>query len=251
MRRLRLVTFALLLGAALLGCKKKAEKPPSPSLAPLSGQPWLAELEVAGFGSAKLALPLGARRPRPLLIALHGDFDRPEWTCGSYRHAAGSSAFVLCPRGEPRGQERFGLGPVADTTRELRAALPALKTRFGAHVASGSVVLAALGPSVEHAIVTALQEPSFFARLVLVDGSLRRFDPAGATRYGQGGGRRVLVLCTFGGCEPDVETRVRALRPHGVDARLVRVEQARGLDSEAVKTLAAEWRWVVSGDTRW
>jgi hypothetical protein len=250
--RLRILPTAILVaGVSLFGCKKHAPKASPVLLDPLAERSWLVPLEVPGFGAAQLAVPLGARRPRPIVVALHGDFDRPEWTCGSYRHAAGVKAFLLCPRGVPRENGRFGLGPTAETARELRAALPALKARFAQHVTPGSVVLAALGSSVEQAITIALQEPSFFSVLVLVDGSLRRFDAAGVTRYGQGGGRRVLMLCSSGGCEPDVEARIRALKPQGVDARLVRTQAEAGLSSEAVRALAKEWPWVIAKDPRW
>jgi len=231
----------------LAACSQKPRT--STELPPLQEKSWLVDLEVPGFQAARVALPLGARAPRPLAVALHGEADRPEWACGSYRSAVGSRAFVLCPAGVPLSDGRFGLGPSERTTAELRAALPALKTRFGKHLARGAIVLAALGPSAETAFELALKEPSFFAHLVLVDAPLVRLDAAFAARFGAAGGRSVLVVCGEGACDETAEQRVRALLPAGVNAKLAR-HAGRGLDATATATIAKEWSWLVANDPR-
>lgn len=248
----------LLLGSVSAGCRgdrgrgAPASASAGSALAPLRAPSWLVALDVPGFGSANVAVPLGARSPRPLVIALHGDADRPEWPCGSYHHASRARAIVLCPRGVPRpDSDRFTLGPVVDTARELRAALPALKARFDAHVAKGPVVLAALGPSVEHAIEIAREEPSFFSYLVLVDGSLARFTTPIMHRFAREGGKRVLFVCTRAGCDANVAGRALALRSMGVDTRVERLDRATALDATTVSALRKHWDWIVEGDARW
>src|SRR5688500_18592409 len=53
--------------------------PSPPELPPkLSGEP-LQDLPVPGYGVAVVSMPLGAREPRPVVLALHGNYDRPEW----------------------------------------------------------------------------------------------------------------------------------------------------------------------------
>lgn len=247
----RLFASALLAVIALAGCRGGKKSDPKASLPPLAASSWLVPVETPGFGSALAALPLGARSPRPLLIAIHGDHDRPEWACGSYRRIAGGKSFILCPRGLPLGDQAFTLGAPANTADELRAALPALKARFRAHVASGSVVLAGLGPSVEHAIDLALEEPKFFSHLLLVDGSIQRFTLPAATRFGAAGGRRVLVVCSAGACDSDVEDRLRTLGPSGVTTRVVRPARGHGLDAEMVAALRTEFPWLISDEPRW
>ncbi len=237
--------------SGLFACKRAPRARPG-QLEPLSAASWRAPLAVPGFLPAEVALPLGARAARPLLIAIHGDADRPEWQCGSYRGVVRSKAFILCPRGVARdGGERFTLASESDTAAELRAALRQLKKRYGAHVARGDVVLAALGPGVQHALALAVEDPSFFARLVLVDGSTRALTSAVATRFGQRGGRRVLVLCTPAACDGDVDERVRALRPTGVDTRVIHLPSGHGLDPVTTSRLAKEWSWLVADDARW
>ena len=235
----------------LLGCHGQKKSSASKGLPPLTASSWLVPLEVRGFGQALAAVPFGASAPSPVLIAIHGDHDRPEWACGSYRSVVQRRAFILCPRGVARPDHEFTLGTSVNTADELRQALPALKARFGAHVAAGSVVLAGLGPAVEHVIELALKEPSFFSHLLLVDGSTRRLTLPAATRFGAAGGRRVLALCSPGACDADVEDRLRALGPTGVAARVVRAQRGHGLDAEMVKTLRGGFAWLVSGEQRW
>jgi hypothetical protein len=247
----RLVARALCAVIALAGCRGGKKSEPKTSLPPLAASSWLVPIETPGFAPALAALPLGARSPRPVLIAIHGSHDRPEWACGSYRGIAGGNPFILCPRGPSLGDQAFTLGTTANTAAELRAALPALKARFRAHVAAGSVVLAGLGPAVEHAIDLALKEPKFFSHLLLVDGSIQRFTLPAATRFGAAGGRRVLVVCSTGACDPDVEDRLRTLGPSGVATRIVRPPRGHGLDADMVAALRAEFPWLVINEPRW
>lgn len=263
--RLYKCLFPLLLSLCFFssGCQSRARRPSSSSaLTPLAAPSWLAKLEVPGFGESRVALPLGATRARPVVIALHGDADRPEWPCGSYRDVVRDRAFVLCPRGVPVNGGRFGLGSVQQTREELRAALAKLKGHYGAHVAHGAVVLAALGPAVDQALALALEEPSFFAYLVLLDGSGERFSAPRMKRFAEGGGRRVLFICTRLGCDSDraqggsselssTTGRVLALRSMGVDARVESVPSAVGLDGHATATLKKHWAWLVADDPRW
>lgn len=236
----------------LASCRRSRDGGKSPPpIPPLAASSWLVSLEVPGFTEAKVAVPLGVRRPRPLVVALHGADDRPEWPCGSYRHVA-RSAFVLCPSGPPGSNDRFALGPFEATRSELRAALPKLKARFDQHLAKGAVVLAALGPSVEQAISLALEEPTFFSRLVLIDGPFARFTVGPAERFGRAGGVRVLFVCTTGAaCEADASERVLLLKRAGSDARAATTERGQGLDGETTALIAREWAWLVSGDPRW
>ncbi|MFZ5895228.1 MAG: hypothetical protein ACOY0T_29475 [Myxococcota bacterium] len=240
------ITFGLALGCS---SKRKAPKPGA-ALASLSAPSWLVPLSVTGFAESRVAVPLGAQSARPLLIAIHGAHDRPEWQCGSYRGITHGRSFILCPAGVPQA-EVFTLGSPEDSARELRAAVAALKAKFGKHLARGSVVLAALGPGVDHALALALEEPSFFSHLVLVNGSFARLTPAFATRFGQLGGKRVLAVCGPGACEADTDLRVQSLRPGGVESRLVRVERGQGLDADVASVIEKQWSWLIASDSRW
>lgn len=229
-----------------------AAPPPNDRLEPLRSPTWLIEFPPGPAAGTRVVVPLGARAPRPLVIALPGSADRPEWQCGSYAHASAGTAFVLCPQGFPvRSTDRFTLGTLEQTTATLRAGLPVLKERYGRYVAKGPVVLGALGPGVDYAIDIAREEPSFFAHLVLVDGSLARFSAPIVTRFAKAGGKSVLFVCTRVGCDDNVAGRALALQSQGVAAKVVRLEHATGLDGATAAALRREWSWLVDGDPRW
>ncbi|HEY1534788.1 MAG TPA: hypothetical protein VGF76_12245 [Polyangiaceae bacterium] len=194
-------------------------------MAPLLAQSWLVELEVPGFASAKLAVPVGATGPRPIVIALHGVADRPEWACGAYRGIVGGKPFVLCPRGVKRkdlsaAEDRYTFGSADDTSRELRAALTALKSVYGAYVAAGSVTLAGFELGADHAAQIALQEPSFFSRLVLVAASKEAWPSSAASLFGRQGGELVL-LASGAARQSDVTWQAALTRRGGAEARAI------------------------------
>ncbi len=202
--------FALLLALLTAGsaCRSKpkpqpatgSSTPAAPHLAPLSANSWLVDLDVPGFASAKLAVPVGAKQPRPIVIALHGVADRPEWACGAYRGIVGGNPFVLCPRGVKRkdlsaSEDRYTFASADDTARELRAALTALKHEYGMYVAAGPVSLGGFEVGADRAAQIALREPSFFSRLVLVAPSKEAWPSSLASLFGRQGGELVLFGC--------------------------------------------------------
>ena len=187
---------------ACSGCKHEKPKDGDryahrPKLTPLEASSWLVELDVPGFGKAALAVPLGAKSPRSIVIALHGSADRPEWACAALRSIAGPAPFVLCPRGVPRADfaasdPRYTFGTSDDTARELRAALGELKRRFAAYVAPGPVVFSGFELGADHVAWIATQEPSFFSRLLLIEPSPASWPSSQAAMFGRAGGQRVL-----------------------------------------------------------
>ncbi len=233
------------------------EPPPAPEapqpLAPLSESSWRVPLPLEGYGDAVVAVPLGARRPRRVVVALHGDADRPEWQCGSWRGIAGGDVFVLCPRGVRRmdveGSPRFTFGTFERTEQELRLALKALKQRYGKHVASGEVVLTGLGVGATHALRLAKQEPAFFSRVVAIEGDTEQWTAATAAAFASRGGKRVLFACAHVPCEKLGVRNVLFTRRNGGDARLVVAgPKARGFDAHFTSLVQQQWSWLIGKD---
>src|ERR1019366_5566203 len=111
------------------------------SLSPIPPEPLFTNLTVPGFPDAVVALPNGARTPRPVLIVIHGSGDRPDWNCDAWRHITSDHGFVLCPRGEyvpkesGRGDDRrYTHTGGAYLRLHLDAALTALAARFAGYV---------------------------------------------------------------------------------------------------------------------
>lgn len=246
-----LLLLALVLASAACGHKRSSR---GKVLPPLVAASWLVDLDVPGFGKAALAVPLGARAPRPIVIALHGPADRPEWTCSAFRAAAGPEPFVLCPRGIlrsdlPANDARYSFGSVSDTTRELHAALVQLKSRFGAHVASGAVVLAGFELGAEHAAAIAREEPSFFARVVLVDPKPSTWTASLAAVFGRQGGQRVLFACASPACREEYQLRAALTLQGGAEARVLALSES-ALGPTAAGELKSVWPWLVGSEQK-
>lgn len=248
-RILRLVPWAVCVAALALGVIGCSGKPKARQ--PLSAPSWRAELAVQGFGAATVALPLGTREARPIVAVLHGAADHPDWQCGSFRGVFGGRAFIVCPRGVARPDGRFGLGTVDDTAAELRAALQALKTRYDGYVAPSPIVLVGYGEGAEHAAELARQEPTFFARVVLVDGNPAAFTSSASTIFGRKGGKRVLFFCSTADCHGNGAMRALLLNRAGAAAKAVKHDVGPFLDQRFSDALKGELPWLLEGDVRW
>jgi hypothetical protein len=255
---------------ALGGCRRKAQQtasassvPPSAAastlpaakLAPLSASSWLVDLDVPGFGKAALAVPLAATEPRPIVVALHGAADRPEWACGAWRGIAGPAPFVLCPRGTQRDDFaapdlRYTFGAAAAVAAELRAGLTALKHEFAAYVAPGAVVFAGFELGADRVATIAQQEPTFFARLALIAPAPGAWPSSQAALFGREGGERVLFAC---GPAERASTDFKAVltRRGGADAQAVFLgDRPPVLDAASVRLLQGHWSWLSAPVTR-
>jgi len=225
-------------------------------LPPLAASADLVELPVAGHGAAVLSVPRGATSPRPSVVVLHGDSDDPERHCALWRRIAGHSAFVLCPRGSPREDAssrapRFSFVSAAAVEQELRAALAALKARHQDHVAAGPVVLVGYSQGAAFALSIGLLEPSFFNRLVLVEGGYEQFTPSVAARYADRGGRRVLFACARPACREKTVGSVHLAQRSGMQSRRVFVPDAgHAHEGPLTDLLLREGPWVLSDDER-
>ena len=255
----RAYDFALILAAlaACSGCKHASRRhshpgassssAPVPLLAPLAVNDWLVPLDVPGFGAAQVAVPSGARGARPVLIALHGNADRPEWTCGAFRGIAGPAPFVLCPRGVlradlPAADARYSFGSTDDTARELRAGLTELKRKYGAYIASGPVIFGGFEVGADLAVAIARQEPVFFSRLLLVNASTGTWPPSHAAIFGRQGGARVLFAGTAAQRDALVMEGVLTRRG-GAEAKSL-VLASPDLGPASVNQLAEHWAWL-------
>jgi hypothetical protein len=234
---MRAATSLLLLALASTGCGKKPSRTTPDAgvgLAPLAAESWLVTLP----GGARASVPLGAQEPRPLLVALPGAVDRPEWECGSWRGISRARPFVLCP-------------PSADEPA-LRAALKELKQRFGRHLAKGPVVLTAVGASAEAALRLWREEPAFFARVVLIEGTHPSLGSTEARGIVERGGRTVLWVCADPDCRARAERDALFFRSAGGMARVLPAPaESRGLDGRLAAALEQEWGWITQGDSRY
>ncbi len=224
-------------------------------LPPLHAQSWLVSLTVPGHAPASVAVPLGATSPRPVLVALHGAADRPEWQCGTWRGVT-AVPFIVCPRGVPAdavgAPQRFTYANAEQLRRELRAVLQALKDRFGEHVASGPIVIGAFGRGAELALPVLREEPAFFSKVAFIEGGVERWSSSHAALFAEGGGERALFVCGRPSCGAVAARAAEWTKRAGADAHLVYVGPASAAwEPKQARQVRAVWDWLVGDDPRW
>ncbi len=218
----------------------------APSLPPLDGAP-LVTLPVEGFGDAVVSVPVGASSPRALALALHGNFDRPEWQCDVWRRITRGEVFVLCPRGVPRRDvpkemDRWEWSSLAKTKAELVAAVGALRARYPQHVRPGRLVFtgfslgAILGASL-------IREPELgVGAAVLVEGGYNGWTPAKA-KASQAHLKRLLFVCGQTDCRNAYRYRLAGLfeRAELLSSMVADVKAGHTYDDPLATLVQAEW----------
>ncbi len=223
----------------------------------LTGEP-LQELPVPGFGAAVVSVPLGARTMRPVVIALHGNYDRPEWQCEVWRDITDGFPWVLCPRGVPRGDapksaDRWTYTTAAKVTEEVRGALAALTERFPKHVDARAPVFTgfSLGAILGVHLLAASDALPRVQSAVLTEGGYAGWHKARAEAFAARGGARVLFACGQSACRQASKQTAKALEKQGVQ-----VEIASGgdightYDGAVAQAIRERWAWLTGGDAR-
>ncbi len=230
----------------------------APSIPPPADQGQLVPLDVPGFDAAVVAVPAAAKPPWPLVIATHGNYDRPGWQCEVWHQTLAARAFVLCPRGIPRPDS-----PRADDTRfhyrsnevlerELDAGIAALGIRYAAHLAEGPILYTGFSLGAIMGVKIAARHPKRFPWLILVEGGHDAWTSARVKAFAEGGGKRVLFACGQKGCQLAAKRAARKLEAAGVGTR---IELSPGLGHSyggpISKLVRNNLAWVLEGDERW
>jgi len=212
-------------------------------------------LEVDGFRAGVAFVPEFVPKekaaPRPVVVALHGNYDRPEWQCEVWRGIVGDGAFIVCPRGvprsdAPRAEDRWTWNGLAATEREVDAALAALEARYSERVSKGPRVLVGFSLGGTMAARIATRRPDLYPRVVLVEGGSDAWTLAVARRFLKGGGVKVLGACGQPACFPHFRNLDWAFRTAGLPFRVVGSRRAgHTYDGDVASAVAANWRWLV------
>jgi len=222
--------------------------------APLGGVPEQLELFDAKDRVGIVSVPLGAREPRPIMIALHGGSEKPERACPAWRGITEAYPFVICPRGWGGNESRLGWRNPSDTNQRIARAVAATKETFGSWVEdTRSLVLAGFSMGGSQVALVARRDPQTYRLIVVGDSA---YDPRAALAFAgewvTGGGERALFLCTTSGCEPSMRGAARKVAQEGALARLnIAPTQVHGLSELAVQSMRRDWAWLVEGAEGW
>lgn len=176
-------------------------------------------LKVPGFNDAMFVSPSErSSAPRPVVIVLHGNFDRPEWQCKMWQSVASWYGWILCPRGvrtpwatlaEDRWTYRGGAKKVSG---EMMAALTALESRFPGAVTRDGAVL--VGFSLGAILIPELIQlhPDWFDTVFLIEGGLKQLDRYLLSMKQRGVERIGLAMSTAGNRQKASEMRIKIKR---------------------------------------
>jgi hypothetical protein len=224
--------------------------------APIAAEAPIVDLPVAGYDAARVAVPVGARGKRPIMIAAHGLGDFPEPHCDLWKSIVADRAFVLCPRGYKGGGNGYTFGSSANLAAEIDAGVAAIRERWPDDADPGPILYTGFSLGANYGIDVITKNPSRYPRAILIEASPGRWSAASAKAYSEGGGQRILFACGQGWCNSDakrtsdllddrVQTKTtHAKNPDGTDVG----HTSHGLVGEDLKR---ELGWVTEGDPRW
>ncbi len=224
---------------------------------PLEASSPFVSLQISKFRDAVVSLPLGATGKRPVMVALHGNYDRPEWQCEVWRGITKGFPFILCPRGipradAPRSEDRWTYLGVFEAAAEVRAGLEALRTRFPEHADEGPVLYAAfsLGAILGASVVK--KDAGKFPRVVFVEGGHEKLSAASAKAYAKAGVTKLLFGCGQPACSTVTKGALPWFEKAGVEARVANGGKVgHTYDGPVAQAVGAQWTWLVDGDPRW
>ena len=219
------------------------------------------ELDVPGFQPAVVSLPRATSGRRPLLVAAHGAWDRPEPHCQLWRRVTNAHGFILCPRGQrthrhtPPEHAAYFYPDHYALAREVLAAIQALSDRYPEQVDPSAAVWAGFSQGAIHGALVVVLHPKQFPRAALVEGGngfFNEWSRFAARKYARGGGERVLFGCGSPYCVRTAQRCAGYLKPTGVEAL---VAHAHGAGHSYGPTMQEQLRehfaWLVAGDPRW
>ena len=207
-------------------------------------------LEVPGHRAAVFVAADGGGA-RALVVALHGNFDRPEWACAAWDRIVRRRAFLLCPRGEPRadapGLDRWQLPLAGPLAREIAAARRALAARHPGALDEGPDVYVGFSQGAHRIARFALTTPARYPRVQLVEGGDALWSGPGAAARP---GARVAFVCATAWCARRGRGAVAALARGGAEARLERRPGAHHELDVMEPAIRETFEWRVRDDAR-
>lgn len=249
-----------LLGLCLSSCAPLETEARPPEALPRSSVE-LQLLPVEGHNPAIVSVPPDDGRPRPLLVATHGAWDRAEPHCELWQALLGERAFILCPAGQrtdnrvPHEHAAYYYPDHYALDEEVRAAVTALERRFQTRLDATRAVYTGFSQGAIHGARVIANRAAQFPRAALVEGGNGFFDEwsaHAARRYRAGGGERVLFGCGSPACVRTAERCAGYLLAAEVSAEVVHAEGAGHSYGGAMQdALAASFDWLVEGDERW
>lgn len=157
---MKVVLQALCISLAISGCARvetargeprETTSAPLPAAIPRGPEPvtlerlegaTLERLDLAGGKHAFVAVPVGAREKRAVVVGVHGAGDRADWSCSEWQAVTAGWAFVVCPEGvrHPRDPNALVWSSAEAIASAADESVRALRVRYGAWVDDGPLI---------------------------------------------------------------------------------------------------------------
>jgi predicted esterase len=219
------------------------------------------ELPIPGHEAAVVSVPKVGTGRRPLLVAAHGAWDRPEPHCALWRRLIGRHAFILCLRGQrtlrhvPHSHAAYYYPHHFALAREALAAVEALAARYPEQLDPSAAVFAGFSQGAIHGALVVVLHPKVFPRAVLIEGGngfFNEWSPFAARKFAQGGGKRVLFGCGSPACVRTAARCAGYLERREIETRVLHAKGAgHSYGSLMEAQLRENFSWIVSDDPRW
>jgi hypothetical protein len=241
-----------LFSVALSVLAPAASAAPAPAPA-LEGAP-LERLELEGGGHAFVAVPVGARDKRIVVVGVHGAGDRPDWSCTEWQAVTAGWAFVVCPVGAPHPTEpnTFVWSSAEAIASSSDKAVRALRARYGAWISDGPLVYGGWSQGASLASQVIASRPGTYDRAVLVEVGHTPLDAgAVAANLLAGGVRRAVVSCSSWKCRSFARDLEGAARRRNLPVRVNDVGiRGHWFDEPVYRTLGPTFVWMVDDERR-
>lgn len=220
--------------------------------AALSGT-WIEPLfDPAGKPAGMITIPLGAREPRPVIVAMHAASGRPDWMCGTTRDIAGPRPFVVCPHpiAEVTRMASWGDGP--SMRLALERAMGSAMAKYAAYMRLDDIVYFGHSQSAMHAgeALAASPRGTVFHSVLLYEGAPASTREAANMLKGAGVSRALVVSGQEGWASAHRSLAVELARL-GVEARYVHAGGDHYFAGPAIPSLRENLRWLVRGSGAW
>lgn len=217
-------------------------------LSPLAGSKGTVKLDLPHFGSATVVVPVGTRWSRPVIVAIHGRSDSPELNCETWRVVTENSYFVLCPLSRASYHDSASKSEAEPTdveslANEIREGLLVIRKRFGRYVSRNEVVLAGYDTGAGKVVPIAMQNPTVFSVLWLMNGGFKEWASALSTNYAQRGGKLLGIVCSDLACDAEITRVAASAHAAGLKTALVRPGPlGLQLDHRIAEAVRLAWR---------
>jgi hypothetical protein len=225
----------------------------STHLAPLDGE-WLRTLvDADGRTVGVVAVPLGSREPRPVVVAAHGALSRPDWMCGATRDSVGPWPFIVCPHPAASITTMASWSDGRTMRGVIDRALGSARTLFGARMLRDESVY--LGHSqgamsAAFALAAPGDAEAPFPFGLFFEGVPH--DAPGAARLLKAAGmQRALLVSGQAGWGSAHQAFARSLRARAVEARHVHAGGGHFFSPSSVVTIRSMLWWLVRDAPHW